>query len=1158
MDSKLERGRPVLRDLFIIICLFIPFVAIWLSNAVISLMWKVYAYTESEWERFNDIYFDSTAVEKDVDPAFIAYIKGEDSVAGPCCCNHASASKELKRKSKFRHHFLVFVRSVAHALLFVPEKTYTYIQRVSEDYHNIYGDSMVELPYTEPAFIAYLKGEEGAPFLHNPHIIFSKSDSRDLKNFAANSDIESRNQRQGQNGKVTEGLSLVRLVYKLYCRIRSAVSALFFRCRHLTFRQQVNGEKHFETSQEINHPYFNEKKVQNVDKAANVYLSRQAVKLQETEAAYPGTVPCSAAFAVGSDQGHLFKCSDALRTACNNTAHLRVPPNTSLKLWSSSRHSAGAGMKQWNASPAVDKRTKTQVKWFSESNANREVMRPLTRRSQADFAGSASACKSMTKTKLKERVTPFLFSVANVDSPAPTLPVKEKDKGKVMPSLILTNHVPVLPLVKPLDQEKETVVLRSNRMRSANVCTDSEPVPTQNHDTSSVEEPIEVKHTGSKVKQAKDKKAYSGGKSRKKHLSTDAPLRQARTVRFCTDYEADNHDTSSLEEQTNMKPQVSAVKRGKNKDGCREDTSKKNSLIGDVHSSQFCSADVSTDPHTISTHSHATSSAEEQIGMTPEVSRVKRLKNKEPRRKKFREKASTPDARSCHFKYANVCADSQVSEFQTSGKVSVEEQIIEEPLVSKTKRTRNEGECQQPRSLDVRACINSREHPSNMTLRRSMRLVKRKAEGSSDATSDSKQTEFVSRQIHGVDVQKTAEQLMEVVDSPPERALELPEPMETGGEQNAKIFSFAGDLSEAKAPFNASFMEELESMETDQEESGSFFEKGEIEEMETNQASVFDEFSFAWANAMQSFLVQPAEETMETDQESVVASPCFAQLEKIMETMQEPFQTPMPFGQVGDSNLPVATGMETLEAAFTMPVQEEAMETQELGDACKPVETKLGNLADAKRPLASTVGMPNEETVLMNTPAVEEPVAQTGKEPVVQTVKELVVQTVKEPVLQTVKEPVLQTVKEPAMPPLKERTMPPLKERAMPPPLVKTESLQSTQLSALIYSEHLQRMESKLNNEPGCATIEQQQLVAVETNAIKSADQLTMEQLQLVPEDPYFHDGLDSDSDSDDSSDDEYELDLATINEFSELHTEPEHVQLIMKLLTEKELASEQ
>ena len=160
------------------------------------------------------------------------------------------------------------------------------------------------------------------------------------------------------------------------------------------------------------------------------------------------------------------------------------------------------------------------------------------------------------------------------------------------------------------------------------------------------------------------------------------------------------------------------------------------------------------------------------------------------------------------------------------------------------------------------------------------------------------------------------------------------------------------------------------------------------------------------------------------------------------------------------------------------------------------------------------------------------------------------VQALKEPVVQTVKELVVQTLNEPAMPPLKERTR--------PPPLVKTELQQSTKLSALIYSEHLQKMEDKLIHEPGFVTIEQQQLVAVETDDTKSASQLTMEQLQLVPGDPYFLDGLDSDSSSDDSSDDDYELDLATIDEFSELHAEPEHVQLIMKLLTERELASEQ
>ena len=1104
MDSKTKRVRSALRDLLIIICLFIPCIVVWLSNAVISLVRKVYVYVQSEWERFSDIYFGNTAVGKDVDPAFLAYMRGEDSVTGPCRCNHTSGAR-----NKVRHYFLVFVNSVADALLFVPEKNYAYVQRASEDYHNNYRDSRVELPYTEPASIVYLKGEERAPFLRNPRVAFSKSDSRDMKNFAANSDIESRSQRQRQNGKVTEGLSLVRFVYKLYCGIRSSVSALFFRFHRSTFRGQVKGGKHLETSQEIKHPYFNERKAQNVNKATNLYHSRQA---------HLGTVPSSPAFSVGSDQGHdLFKCSGALPKACNYPVKFRVPPNTSPTLWSSSLHSE-AGRKQWNTSPAVVKRTETQFKFFSEGKANRDVKQPSTLRTKADSADGASVGNSQTEKKAKERETPFLFSVANVDTPAPTLPVREKGKGKVMPSLILTSRVPVLPRVKPPDEEKVTGVVRSDQASSANVCADPEPVRTQNHGTSSVEEP--------RVKQAENKEC-SKGKPRKNPLSEDAPSLQAKTVRFCTDSKAvanHNNVTSSRDEQANREPKVSRVKRQKITHGCLKDKSKNNSSLGDLNSSHFSSADVSTDSHDISSHSHVTSSAEEQIEVKPEGSRVKRTMNRK--------------------ESANVCGDSQVSEL---------EQIVEEPLVARIKRTRNEEECKQPGSWNAQTCINSTEDPSNTTLERRARHVKRKAESGSDAISMSHQTEFMSRQIHCADAQKTAEQpeVMEVVDSPRERAITgPPEPMETGGEENAKIFSF-GEPREAKEPLSSSFMEELESMETDQQESGIFFGEAETEEMETNQASVSDEFSFAWANVMQLLLAQPAEEMMaETDQETVAASPCVAQLEEIMEQMQEPFQLPIPFGLVGDSNLPVAADM--------IPVQEETMETQELGDAFKPMETKLRELVEVKRPLASTGGMPKEETMSTKTPATEEPVVQAVKVPVVQTVTEPVMQTVKQPVVETVKEPVVQTVTEPVMQTVKEPAIPSLKERIMPPPLVKTELLQSTKPSALIYSEHLQRMEEKLNNEPGFVTIEQQQLVAVEAEEAKSMSQLTMEQLQLVPEDPYFPDGLDSDSDSDDSSDDEYELDLATISQFSELHTEPEHVQLIMKLLTEKELASEQ
>ena len=122
-----------------------------------------------------------------------------------------------------------------------------------------------------------------------------------------------------------------------------------------------------------------------------------------------------------------------------------------------------------------------------------------------------------------------------------------------MPGLIPTCHAPVLPHVKPQDQENATGGVCSNQVRSANVCADSEPVPTQNRDTSSVEEPIEVKQ----VKQAQNKKECSEGKPRQNPLSADAPFLQSRTVRFCTDSEADanhNHVTSTLEEQADAEP----------------------------------------------------------------------------------------------------------------------------------------------------------------------------------------------------------------------------------------------------------------------------------------------------------------------------------------------------------------------------------------------------------------------------------------------------------------------------------------------------------------------------------------------------------------------------------------------------------------------------
>lgn len=70
-------------------------------------------------------------------------------------------------------------------------------------------------------------------------------------------------------------------------------------------------------------------------------------------------------------------------------------------------------------------------------------------------------------------------------------------------------------------------------------------------------------------------------------------------------------------------------------------------------------------------------------------------------------------------------------------------------------------------------------------------------------------------------------------------------------------------------------------------------------------------------------------------------------------------------------------------------------------------------------------------------------------------------------------------------------------------------------------------------------------------------EQFIMEKLQLVPAstDPYLADVSDSDDDddSDDDSDDEVELDLQTIEKFSQLEASPEHAQQIMNLLAQKE-----
>ena len=106
---------------------------------------------------------------------------------------------------------------------------------------------------------------------------------------------------------------------------------------------------------------------------------------------------------------------------------LRTDPG--LKLWSSSLH-YGAGKKEWNAPPEAAKRTETHIKFFTLKTKRRESQSNRQSPDWADSAGSMSLCKIKMEKKVEERTTPFLLSVANVNTPAPTLLVTEKGKGK--------------------------------------------------------------------------------------------------------------------------------------------------------------------------------------------------------------------------------------------------------------------------------------------------------------------------------------------------------------------------------------------------------------------------------------------------------------------------------------------------------------------------------------------------------------------------------------------------------------------------------------------------------------------------------------------------------------------------------------------------------
>ena len=284
--------------------------------------------------------------------------------------------------------------------------------------------------------------------------------------------------------------------------------------------------------------------------------------------------------------------------------------------------------------------------------------------------------------------------------------------------------------------------------------------------------------------------------------------------------------------------------------------------------------------------------------------------------------------------------------------------------------------------------------------------------------------------------------------------------------------------------------------------------------------------------SLPSFLAAKSdEEEMEVVEQSVPAIPFNPEPKKMdISQHQHTFAIATSFRQPIDATWPaVATGIERPVTACTMPQRE----TMKIGfqhvDACRPVVSPFGELTDTKRPLASTVGMIGEADKPEKILPTKQPVLQLMAQQVLQHPVQTVSLNSGFQDLQSVRQqPVAQTIQQ--------TTKEVMLTCAPVPP-----------------SQHplinLSGMESKRTEEASITST-----VSVQEATSKSSNQLTMEQLQLLPTiDPSCYYTDDSDSESDYDSDDEYELDFGTIEKFSELESSPEHAQLITKLLVEKE-----
>ena len=379
-------------------------------------------------------------------------------------------------------------------------------------------------------------------------------------------------------------------------------------------------------------------------------------------------------------------------------------------------------------------------------------------------------------------------------------------------------------------------------------------------------------------------------------------------------------------------------------------------------------------------------------------------------------------------------------------------------------------------------------------------------------------------------------------------------------------------------------------------------EKQEIEQMETEQehSSVWSFFRLPLLSFPASpFTIPSAVEEMELDEQLVHVT----ELEK-MEVSEEVFPMTTPFCQHEKAKWSaLASGM---ERSVTCPLP------QQVTLGFRPFVSPYGETADTKRPLASRMGVLGEtafplktssaeqrimqpstpqQVLYAATPSVMQPVmqrlnAQTAMQPanpaamqskvqavtqpVVMSTTQSLTQEMIQPVIQSYMVPVVQTVSQTEVQPksqqvaqLAKQLSPELNTHRLLRPIIETETLPKSEQSPIYSSEETQldkdTSEQQLADRELTSTPEELlanllEINEPETNSRLRRDQLSIdEQLQLVP---LGHaDYLDSvsDSESEVESDDEFELDLETIEKFSYLESSPDHARLITKIMNEKE-----